>query len=63
MVIEACKRDGVKSTTRGTVAGLGIEVSSVCGVLAMLGKQDDDDDNESSLTPVNSHYLPTLLLA
>ena len=39
MVIEACKRDGVKSTTRGTVAGLGIEVSSVCGVLAMLGNE------------------------
>ena len=38
MVIDACKREGVKSTTRGTVAGLGIEVSSVCGVLALLGK-------------------------
>ncbi len=47
-VIDACKRDGIRATTRGTVAGLNLEVSSVCGVLALLGIIEPANDTASS---------------
>ena len=47
-VIDVCKRDGIRATTRGTVAGLNIEVSSVCGVLALLGIIEPANDTAAS---------------
>ena len=36
-VVDACKDSFIKSTSRGTIAGLNLEVTTVCGVLAALG--------------------------
>eukprot|EP01036_Dinobryon_divergens_P031851 gene31851-41332_t len=36
-VLEQCKALGIKSTTRGTISGLNMEVSLVCNILHALG--------------------------
>lgn len=36
-VVDACKDSFIKSTSRGTIAGLNLEVNTVCGALAALG--------------------------
>jgi len=36
-VIDTCRTLGIRSTGRGTISGLGIDVTTVCGVLLCLG--------------------------
>eukprot|EP01034_Spumella_vulgaris_P023376 gene23376-29590_t len=37
IVVDKCLELGIKSTNRGTIAGLNLEVSTVCSVLASIG--------------------------
>ena len=36
-VVDTCRALGIRSTGRGTISGLGIDVTTVCGVLLCLG--------------------------
>jgi len=36
-VVDTCRTLGIRSTGRGTISGLGIDVTTVCGVLLCLG--------------------------
>lgn len=45
-VMEQCKLNGLRLTTRGTISGLNMEVSFVCSVLMALGAIKAENSDE-----------------
>jgi hypothetical protein len=64
-VTNICNDIGVKSTGRGTVAGLSLEVSTICGILNGIGIFEVDDKNHSILQSTSelSEYRRTSILS
>ena len=57
-ISEICKDNGIRATGRGTITGLPIEVSTICGIMSAVGAIKSDHSNSSTLfpRPALSHF-------